>query len=94
MITEYRISMGDVKELQLYKDLDNEQIRHQRTLEDKINTTYLNEVPFDPEKVNKNYTDKDFKSEEGKISSLLILQSECYMKVYQISRSTGSMNQV
>lgn len=58
--------MNDVKELQLYRDLDNEQIRHQRTLDDKINTTYLNEVPFDPEVVNKNFIDKDFKSEEGK----------------------------
>lgn len=60
-----RTNLNDVKELQLYKDLDNEQLRHQRCLDEKIKTTYANEVPFDPEIVNKNFTDKDFKSEEG-----------------------------
>ena len=63
--------MNDVKELQLYKDLDTEQLRHQRNLDQKIRTTYINEVPFDPEIVNKNYTEKDFKNEEGKLLTII-----------------------
>ena len=36
----------------------------------------MNEVPFDPEIVNKNYTEKDFKNEEGKTKIIFLNNTE------------------